>query len=94
MFLILTPIIRPKKTKYPLGYPGDVFGPNSVPHFECLKCRTLYPTEAENGTKCKKCGTEKSDDSPRAQPRKVEPEPDPEVMKSLGEKLAALRVAT
>jgi hypothetical protein len=55
-------------------------------------CKTLFPTGAENGTKCRICQTEKSDDSPRAAPRKVEPEPDPEIMKKIEEKLRALKV--
>jgi hypothetical protein len=83
----------PKKDKYPLGYPGDEFGPNSIPHFECEKCKCLYPTNADHGTPCKKCQHPKSEASPRAQPRKVEPEPDPEVLASLRAKLEGLRVA-
>lgn len=82
----------PKKDKYPFGYPGDAFGPSSIPRFECQMCKTLFPTGAENGTKCRICQTEKSDDSPRAAPRKVEPEPDPEIMKKIEEKLRALKV--
>ncbi|KAM6533394.1 hypothetical protein FALCPG4_006382 [Fusarium falciforme] len=83
----------PKKDKYPYGYPGDEFGPSSVPHYECKDCKTVYPTGAENGTKCKKCGLEKTDESPRVLPRKVEPEPDPELLKKLQERLENLKVA-
>ncbi|EEU40364.1 uncharacterized protein NECHADRAFT_66538 [Fusarium vanettenii 77-13-4] len=83
----------PKKDKYPYGYPGDEFGPSSVPHYECKDCKTVYPTGAESGTKCKKCGLEKTDDSPRVLPRKVEPEPDPELLKKLQERLENLKVA-
>lgn len=90
--IVLTNISRSKKDKYPLGYPGDEFGPNSVPHYDCVTCRKIYPTGAEHGTPCTKCGTELSADSPRAKPRKVDPEPDPAVVKSLGEKLQALSV--
>jgi hypothetical protein len=82
----------PKKDKYPFGYPGDEFGPSSIPHYECVKCRTLYPTNAAHGTECKSCTTAKSDDSPRAKPRKVEPEPDPEILKQIQLKLSALKV--
>jgi len=82
-----------KKDKYPFGYPGDEFGPYSIPHYECTKCKSIYPTGAEDGVECKKCGNPKSDDSPRAKPRKVEPEPDPEIMKKINEKLEALRVS-
>jgi hypothetical protein len=83
----------PKKDKYPLGYPGDEFGPNSVPHYECEKCKTLYPTHAEHGSECRKCAHPKSDASPRAQPRKVEPEPDPEILMKLQARLESLKVA-
>lgn len=89
----LTPIFRPKKDKYPFGYPGDEFGPNSVPHYECDECRTLYPIGSENGTACTSCGEEKSETSPRAQPRKIEPEPDPVILRQLEERLRALKVA-
>ncbi|KAF4123778.1 hypothetical protein GMORB2_5494 [Geosmithia morbida] len=82
-----------KKDKYPLGYPGDEFGPSSIPHYECVSCKTIYPTGSEHGTPCKKCGVEKSDESPRAKPRKVDPEPDPEVVRSLAEKLEAISVS-
>lgn len=83
---------RAKKDKYPFGYPGDEFGPNSIPHYECEKCKTLYPTNAANGTECKSCGNPKTDASPRAKPRKVEPEPDPEILKQIQLKLSALSV--
>jgi hypothetical protein len=82
----------PKKDKYPFGYPGDEFGPNSVPHYECEKCKALYPTGAENGTECRKCKNPKSNSSPRARPRKVEPIPDPEVLKQIQAKLDSLKV--
>lgn len=81
-----------KKDKYPLGYPGDAFGPSSVPHYDCLGCGSLYPTGAEDGTPCRKCGREKTDQSPRALPRKIEPEPDPEVVRALEEKMKTLTV--
>ncbi|KAF7559406.1 hypothetical protein G7046_g4738 [Stylonectria norvegica] len=82
----------PKKEKYPFGYPGDEFGPKSVPHYECRNCKTIYPTGADDGVECIKCEVEKSVESPRVLPRKVEPEPDPEVLKQLHLKLAKLRV--
>ncbi|KJZ78008.1 hypothetical protein HIM_02645 [Hirsutella minnesotensis 3608] len=82
-----------KKDKYPFGYPGDVFGPTSIPRYECRLCEALYPEGAEHGTACKKCGREKSDDSPRALPRKVEPEPDPAVLKMIKAKMDKLDIA-
>ena len=92
---LLTIILRPKKDKYPFGYPGDEFGPNSIPHYECEKCDTLYPVESENGTPCVKCGQEKSEASRRAQPRKVEPEMpiDLEVLRQVEEKIRAMKIA-
>ncbi|KAL7921649.1 hypothetical protein ACQKWADRAFT_313733 [Trichoderma austrokoningii] len=82
----------PKKDKYPLGYPGDAFGPKSVPHYECLNCKTIYPVGVEDGTECRKCKFPKSPASPRALPRKVEPIPDPEVMQRLQAKLDGLNL--
>ncbi|KAH6607783.1 hypothetical protein Trco_004096 [Trichoderma cornu-damae] len=82
----------PKKDKYPFGYPGDEFGPNSVPHYECEKCKTVYPKNAENGTECRKCRCPKSNASPRARPRKVEPIPDPDVLQQIQAKLDKLKV--
>ncbi|KAF4513065.1 hypothetical protein G6O67_000387 [Ophiocordyceps sinensis] len=49
----------PKKDKYPFGYPGDAFGPSSVPRYECQRCEALYPVGAEHGIACKKCGRER-----------------------------------
>lgn len=82
----------PKKDKYPFGYPGDEFGPNSIPHYECLDCKTIFPTNAEDGTECKKCGRTKTDKSPRVRPRKVEPEPDPEILKQLQARLDKIKI--
>ncbi|KFH48664.1 hypothetical protein ACRE_004370 [Hapsidospora chrysogenum ATCC 11550] len=84
----------PKKDKYPFGYPGDAFGPSSVPRYECERCHSLYPADAENGIKCTQCGREKTDESPRARPRKVEPEPDPEILKRIEARMAALSVGS
>ncbi|OAA81080.1 hypothetical protein LEL_00625 [Akanthomyces lecanii RCEF 1005] len=81
----------PKHSKYPFGYPGDEFGPNSIPYYECVKCWTLYPPHTDNGTPCRRCGEEKSDDSPRAQPRAVDPECDPNFLLRLEAKLDELQ---
>ncbi|KAK1977396.1 hypothetical protein LZ30DRAFT_692172 [Colletotrichum cereale] len=82
----------PKKDKYPFGYPGDEFGPNAVPHHECHKCKTIYPGGAADGTACKKCEHEKCGDCSRLKPRKVEPEPDPEILKSIQAKIESLKL--
>ncbi|UNI21953.1 hypothetical protein JDV02_007891 [Purpureocillium takamizusanense] len=83
----------PKKDKYPFGYPGDAFGPNSIPRYECQRCETLFPEDVYNGVKCAKCGTPMSGESPRALPRKIEPEPDPGVLKMLQARLDSLKVS-
>lgn len=83
----------PKKDKYPYGYPGDEFGPSSIPHYECKNCKTIFPTGAEHGTKCNNCELEKSDESPRVLPRKVEPVPDPAIVARLQARLEALKIA-
>ncbi|KAG5998213.1 hypothetical protein E4U43_002484 [Claviceps pusilla] len=80
----------PKKDKYPFGYPGDVFGSQTDARFECLSCETLYPPEAEDGTPCQTCGLEKSRESPRTIPRKIQPLPDPAVLLKLQATLAEL----
>lgn len=84
----------PKKDKYPLGYPGDAFGPNSVPRFECERCKTLHAADAADGTACRKCAHPKSALSPRGRPRKYEPELDEQVLKRIEERLQELKLAT
>lgn len=84
----------PKKDKYPFGYPGDEFGPKSVPHYECETCDALYPTGAEDGTRCTTCGTEKTASSRRAKPRKIIPEPSAAAFQLLEERLKLLKVAS
>ncbi|PFH58058.1 hypothetical protein XA68_14211 [Ophiocordyceps unilateralis] len=83
----------PKKNKYPFGYPGDAFAPDSVPRYECDRCETLLPLAVDMGFACRKCGHHVSDDSPRALPRKVEPEPDPEILTMIRAKLDSLKIA-
>ncbi|TDZ47720.1 hypothetical protein CTRI78_v008416 [Colletotrichum trifolii] len=82
----------PKKDKYPFGYPGDEFGPNAVPHHECHKCKAIYPGGTADGTECKKCQHQKCADCSRLKPRKVEPEPDPEILKSIQAKIESLKL--
>ncbi|KAH0600454.1 hypothetical protein MHUMG1_01450 [Metarhizium humberi] len=81
----------PKMDKYPFGYPGDAFGPDSDARFECHSCEVVYPAGAEDGTPCITCGLEKSVESPRALPRKVQPAPDLEVLSRLQARLDGLR---
>lgn len=84
---------RSKKDKYPFGYPGDEFGKNSIPVYACSKCKKRYPPDAENGTACERCGTEKTPDTQRLKPQRIEPEPDPDILKSIEAKLQALKVS-
>ncbi|KUI54842.1 hypothetical protein VP1G_02226 [Cytospora mali] len=83
----------PKKDKYPYGYPGDEFGARSIPYYQCHRCNAKFPPGAEDGTECVRCSHEKCDNCERVRPHKVEPEADPEVLKSVQEKLAAMNLS-
>jgi hypothetical protein len=83
---------RAKKDKYPYGYPGDEFGAKSIAHYECHDCKAPFPPNATAETECAKCKHKKCDSCQRIRPRKVEPEPDPEVWKSLQAKLEVLKL--
>lgn len=83
----------PKTEKYPLGYPGDEYGPNAVPQASCYNCHSLFPPKAADGTECSKCSRPKDAKCTRAKPRKVQPGPDPEVVKSLEAKFGNLGIS-
>ncbi|KAJ0115374.1 hypothetical protein J7T55_012653 [Diaporthe amygdali] len=83
----------PKKDKYPYGYPGDEFGAKSIPHYKCHECYEKFPPGAQDGETCFRCAHEKCNDCQRLRPQKVEPKPDPEVLRSVQEKLAAMNLA-
>lgn len=99
-----------KKKKYPDGYPGDAFSTNtSLPvKYSCSKCSKVFPAvphpDSQEGKdlaasgaepqKCVRCGHLKCSECRRAPPQKIEPAVDPEVLKSLEAKLAALNVTT
>ncbi len=83
---------RAKKSQYPYGYPGDVFGENSIPRHECHLCQTSFDWNAPDGTACSNCSHPKCADCPRLKPQKVDPEPDPEILKSLEARLGKLTV--
>lgn len=100
---------RAKKKKFPDGYPGDGFSDDITKpvKYSCHKCSKVFPavphpdsdegkTAAEKGEKleCVRCKHEKCADCQRAQPAKVEPAPDPEVLKSVQAKLAGLGVSS
>jgi hypothetical protein len=79
---------RPKKDKYPYGYPGDAPGVK-IGHYECTKCKHIFSIPPLEDPSCVKCSHDKCD---RLTPRKVEPEPDPEVLKSIQAKFEAMKL--
>ncbi|KAE8443403.1 hypothetical protein EG329_001884 [Mollisiaceae sp. DMI_Dod_QoI] len=97
-----------KKKKYPDGYPGDAPSSNtSLPvKYSCHKCSKIFPPvphpDSPEGIarkesnveplECARCRHHMCPDCPRAPPVRVEPAPDPEVLKSVREKLAMLSV--
>ncbi|CAP95495.1 Pc21g05980 [Penicillium rubens Wisconsin 54-1255] len=87
-----------KLDKYPDGYPGDADPPRPRPertwkkprqrvHYVCHVCETWFQGDAEN---CSNCGQAKCEKTKRIPPKKVKRETDPEVLKSIEEKLAAM----
>jgi hypothetical protein len=80
------------KKKYPYGYPGDEFGVNSIPYHKCHECKTRFPPSSLDGAECSNCKHPKCTDCPRLKPQKVEPEPDPEVLRSIQARLAELKI--
>lgn len=99
---------RAKKKKYPDGYPGDAPSANtSIPiKYACHKCNKTFPPVPHPSTpegvafkqgqapECTRCKHPLCSECPRAPPAKVEPSPDPEVLKSVQAKLAALNIST
>lgn len=83
---------RAKKSKYPYGYPGDEFGAKSIPHYRCHECFSDYPPGVTNGTACTNCSHEKCNICERLRPQKVEVKPDPEALRSVQEKMAAMEL--
>ncbi|KAI0478513.1 hypothetical protein GGR56DRAFT_325864 [Xylariaceae sp. FL0804] len=71
-----------KPKKYPYGYPNDEPGPNFKGVFACHECKKKFPMNAEDGTDCPNCSHKKCSECPRVKPRKVDPEPDPEILES------------
>ncbi|RHZ74006.1 hypothetical protein CDV55_108902 [Aspergillus turcosus] len=89
---------RSKPHKYPDGYPGDAEPLSDLPartwkkprlrvRYTCHKCSTMYrPGE----TTCSNCGQEKGPETIRDPPKKHKPEPDPEILRQVEERLAKL----
>ena len=87
--------LRPKLEKFPGGYPGD-----AEEHFPlaqrmrkdirrrvtwtCHGCQELFVGKAKI---CAKCGHERCDECSRDPPRKVEQNPDPELLREVQDKI-------
>ncbi|KAI4143418.1 MAG: hypothetical protein LQ340_007011 [Diploschistes diacapsis] len=95
---LLTRSLRPKLKKWPEGYPGDIEEtfplalrvPKPVRtryRWECHECRKPF---IEHQKTCGQCQHERCDDCPRKPPKKVKKLPDPDVVRSVEEKMAAL----
>jgi len=91
-----------KKKRYPDGYPGDQQAANSpIIKYDCHQCLKPFPAVPNPNTSegasippldCTRCGHTRCSDCKRAPPRKIDPAPDPEVVRSLEAKLQALRL--
>ncbi|KAJ5782890.1 hypothetical protein N7457_004664 [Penicillium paradoxum] len=90
-----------KLDKHPNGYPGDAEPPKTRPnrtfrktrrrvHYECHVCATRY--QGPSGI-CSKCGQVKGTESIRIPPKKIKPEPNPETVRIIEEKLASLLIS-
>lgn len=90
LFLIFS---RDNKKSYPYGYPNDEPGSKFKGVFACHECKTKFHPEAEDGSQCSKCSHEKCAECPRVKPRRVEPEPDPDVLETLRLRIAALQTS-
>ncbi|KAL2267784.1 hypothetical protein VTJ83DRAFT_5061 [Remersonia thermophila] len=78
----------PKKDKYPYGYPGDALG-TRIGHYQCPECKHKFSIPPAAEVSCPKCSHPKVE---RLTPRKVEPEPDPELVKSVQDRLQNLKL--
>ncbi|KAL1967985.1 hypothetical protein VTN77DRAFT_2402 [Rasamsonia byssochlamydoides] len=91
-----------KLHKYPDGYPGDADPPPEPRprvwrkprrrvRWICHQCSTLYQPGERT---CSNCGQEKGPQTIRDPPKKVKPEPDPEIVRRVEERLAQLNINT
>jgi len=80
-----------KKDKFPYGYPGDAPG-TKMGHYQCHDCKTTYSAPPSEDAACPQCKHRNCASCERLKPKKVEPEPDPEVWKSLQARLEELKL--
>ncbi|KAG0652797.1 hypothetical protein D0Z07_0588 [Hyphodiscus hymeniophilus] len=99
---------KAKKKSYPYGYPGDAYSTTSLLplNYSCHQCTKVFPgiphpnspeglaatADPPPPPKCVRCGHEKCSECPRAPIVKVEPAPDPEILRRVEAKLAAMNV--
>ncbi|KAF3483105.1 uncharacterized protein GIQ15_02429 [Arthroderma uncinatum] len=91
-----------KLNKYPDGYPGDAEPPFEPQErvwrrprrrvrWTCHECSSMFT----GGEKiCLKCQHERCNDCIRDPPKKIKPEPDPEILRRVEEKLALIDVSS
>ncbi|KAK9858777.1 hypothetical protein MYU51_018123 [Penicillium brevicompactum] len=91
-----------KLDKYSDGYPGDADPPKALPnrtfrmprhrvHYVCHVCTTSYLQDSDT---CTKCGQVKCAETIRIPPKKIKREPDPEVVRTVEERLAGLAITS
>ncbi|PGG98605.1 hypothetical protein AJ79_08809 [Helicocarpus griseus UAMH5409] len=91
----------PKLKKYPDGYPGDAEPPferqervwrkpRRRVRWTCHSCSTVYPTGSKT---CGQCQHERCKDCIRDPPKKVKPEPDPELLRRVEERLSKVSIS-
>ncbi|KAL4802361.1 hypothetical protein BDV18DRAFT_147377 [Aspergillus unguis] len=91
----------PKLDKYPDGYPGDAEPPFEPPprtwkkprqrvRYTCHSCSSVYRSGEKT---CPNCGQHKCAETIRDPPKKQKPEPDPEIVRRVEERLASIRVS-
>ncbi|KAI9736387.1 MAG: hypothetical protein M1818_006120 [Claussenomyces sp. TS43310] len=89
-----------KALKYPDGYPGDTQPdpdpsappdrPRRVIRYLCHDCKATFKT---GDATCPGCGHERCAECPKVPPKKVQPEPDAEILRRVQERLAAMSLA-
>ncbi|KAL4904964.1 hypothetical protein BDW74DRAFT_153883 [Aspergillus multicolor] len=90
---------RAKHDKYPDGYPGDAEPPFEPPartwkkprqrvRYTCHECSTLYRSGQNH---CANCGQERCAETIRDPPKRHKPEPDPEIVQRVEERLASIK---